>query len=308
MKWIDLCLISEQEQNAIQVLKTIVLRNLLGETIYMNDLDIMPLQQDTWLFFKDKYNEYHFVESGWDVRLISTNHPPLCSSVDYHKIVYFLSSVYQGLQGDKWLKLKSVLFQLRNEYPNYCENCVQLDNQNISIVCKKFISSPINNLHQAKNYIDRHCKYMQTLFEQTQQHDLIYLIVKETFTNIQQQYRDCILNNNTDKIVNYFRRDLINKLYENKLSFLSFKNIDFDDWLICLLYMQESQLCFPDTTNFEHMMYKLWILLNLYFTEKPTLKSVNIFLYPNEEIEFDEEEMDKIRCTHPLLRGSLLNS
>lgn len=310
MKWRDLCFLPEQEWNAIQVLKYVTLRNLLGETLYMDRLDLVPLPEERWFFLRDEYGEYHFVASGWDSRGVLGEEEFVCPHRDFHKMVYFLSGVHEGLQDKRWSRLRQMIYQLRGEYPAYCHHCKRRTAQlaQLPTVCRPFLHSPLENMENATPYVRRHCEYMHSLLKQTQQEGVLCAIVKDTFDLIKDHYRESLLQNNTAGIISLFRRDLISRLYERKLSFLSFQDIDFGDWLVCLMYMEESQCTAEDDTDFRQMVYKLWILLNLYFTERPARSQpVRVFLYPAEEMELDQGDMESMLSTHPLLRGSLLS-
>lgn len=313
MKWKDLCFIPGQEQSVIQILKYIVLRNLMGEVIYMDGVDLLPHHEWRWFFFRDKYQEYHFVDMprGWDCRNHHVVSLPSCHHTDFHRIVYFLSGVFEGLVGDRWARLRQMIVQLRKEYDVYCRVCDQLQSQlcRLDPLCKDFLHAPFQET--ALPYIQQHCSYMKCLMDQTQQYRLLCDVLHASFEQVKDVYRTSILQGDSSAVIASFRREVIGRLYERRLSFLSFKDIDFGEWLACLLYMEESQQPMPDTTNADAMMYKLWVLLNLYFTERPIVgrpEGVRSFLFPCEELEFTTEEMDALLSVHPLERGLVLSS
>lgn len=308
MKWRDLCLLREQEQNAIQILKYVTLRNLLGDTIYIHNIELSPMAGEKWFFMQDSYGEYHFVASRWEVVPGADRDELLCHHEDFHRIVYFLSGVYEGLQDPRWSSLRQMVYQLRNEYPIYCSHCKRRSSQlsQVPPSCHAFIHSPLVSIENATVYINRHCVYMDMLLRQTKQEQVIYRIVKDIFSEIKSSYAESLFHGDAAEVAVLFRRNMINRFHEQKLSFLSFQGIDFNDWLLCLMYIEESQCESEDQTNFRQMIHKLWILLNLYFTERPNIQGVKVLIYPAEEIELNEEDMDMMLSTHPLLRGTLL--
>ena len=69
MKWADLYLVPGQEKECIQILKCIVLYNIIhykDGIVYMDQIDVQPKksQQKEWVFQTDQDGELHFYETS----------------------------------------------------------------------------------------------------------------------------------------------------------------------------------------------------------------------------------------------------
>jgi hypothetical protein len=321
MKWADLCLVPGQEKDCIQLLKCIVIYNIIHYTnniVYMNNIDVQPRSISTveWWFMKDDHDDLHFCESPqtWTYTIKPSSSDFDCVNTDCHQIAYFLSCVFEGIRNKpSYDRMNRMIFELRKEFPLSCKLCEEKKKQ-LKVLDPSigpFMKGPYTNLKKACKYTERHAFYMNKLLSQTRQTDEVTDIIQQVYDGIKKKYLKSIKDGTELETVALFRRNMIDK-FRTKMSFISTRTIDFNEWVYCLIYLEQLQPQNVDTdTNqtFIYMLKKLWLLLNLYFVDEEMDDSVTPSMYIVEMdqmrqlIDMEAEDLIELKKTHPILRG-----
>jgi hypothetical protein len=205
-----------------------------------------------------------------------------------------------------------MIFELRKEFPLCCGYCEEKKKQ-LEVLgpsIEPFMKGPYTSLKKACKYAERHTFYMNKLLSQTRQTDEVTDIVRQVYDGIKKKYLKSIKDGNEVETVALFRRNMIDK-FRTKMSFISTRTIDFNEWVYCLIYLEQLQP--PQSVDgdqtFMYMMKKLWLLLNLYFVDEEMDESVTPSMYiiemdqSRQWIEMEVEDLKELKKTHPILRG-----
>lgn len=273
--------------------------------IFMRDVSLFPQGEEkiVWKFKKDEYDDLHFVQlpKAWRIDISENEIEFGCAGKELHYCVSFLFELFESTRDLKeWKKLNVMIILLRKEFNDSCVLCEQKNRIDPLYHC--FLVGLFLKNHDA--YIERHCHYAKKILSQTRKKigcDLMILI-RDAFNKV----RDLELDIKDKSIL--FKRFIMEDL-RKVISFVHVREIDFNEWLNCLLYLYKMQMSNlqADGISFQSLMKKMWILLNLYFTEA-RIDSHNIDLYEEDTpIELDDQEdLLQLKNSHPLLRGSML--
>lgn len=298
-------MVKGQASECLQVLKYIVLLNMLHpeRLIMMSRVRLLPKDDDrvVWEFKKDANGDLHFIElpSEWLIDIVEGDACFTCPYENLHAAVSFLYEIYECTQGlQEWKKLYMMIVHLRDELPTACDLCTQ--KMTMDPLYHPFLQTAL--LPGCDKYIERHCHYTRKIMIQTrkQMNDEILKIIQHSFNEIKEVELDI-----REKSL-LFKRLVLEDL-RKIISFVQTKEIDFTEWLTCLLYLDKRRSSAPSGT-FQGLMTKMWILLNLYFTETRLESTENLHLYEDTmPIELDDpEDLQELLSTHPLKRSSIL--
>lgn len=322
MKWADLCMVPGQEHNCIQIIKYVVMHNIVHPQSFISMTNIElhnKVSSIDWIFMQEFGGEYLFCEmpSCWRVNIVQESmFGSTCDFHTFHRTVHFLNSVYKGVRSrPEWKKLLQLVAMLRSELPKYCALCHERAHQleKLPPMINEFIRHPVSDLEKTILLANKHHNYMTFLFQQTKHHKDITEIIRQSFEKIKSLYTESLLSDiPDDTAVTGFRRNVIESLRQ-RFSFITTKPIDFKEWLYCLFYMDQLQINTVEEYDWTtYIMKKIWLLLNLYFTEKQKSDAQEIHIYIQEwetiieEIEMDTEDVERMKGIHPIERPGLL--
>lgn len=298
MKWADLCCVAGQEQDCLQILKYLVLMNLASITpIFLDRVVLHPKPVPTpidWVFVLVRHpaqdeGEFLFCElpRSWTIRFQSKSPvvEPRCTDAHVHHIARFLHDIHAGVKSrPQWERLVRLITMIRAEFPARCVACRE-GNETVPNV---------------------NAMFMDILCQQTQRHERVQQIIDDALQTHQASYSMSPDPVAKDTVVTSFRRDVMDALCR-EFPFITTKAIDFGRWLHCLCHLMQSH------ETLHAFWLKLWILLNLYFTEprSASKREVRVFLQREhmilEEVDIDPDDtvwMDQ--RVHPLKRPMMV--
>lgn len=305
MKWSDLLLVKGQASDCLQTLKYVILLNMLNPEMrtMMSSIHLTPKDDDStvWEFKKDNNGDLHFVQLPleWVINIVPGDARVACPFENLHSAVFFLYEIYESIKPlPEWKKLFMMILRLRSELPTNCDLCMSKTSTD-PLYHPFMVDAPSP---ECDKYVERHCHYARKIILQTrkQVRDEILCIIKRSFEAV----KDLEFGLREKSLL--FKRQVLEDV-RKLISFVQTREIDFTEWLSCLLYLDKRRSPEPGV-SFQSLMTKMWILLNLYFTEARLESTENLCIYEDStliEIE-DPGDLEELLSTHPLKRSSIL--
>jgi len=267
---------------------------------------------------------------GFSVRPVEISDDPIgkCVYQDHHNLSMFFHHV-ATLSHTRFPDMHRLFNQLHLEASFQCTFCaykrhvvsrwVEALQQKYSLLTgfcvESFVHGTLPQETDGVELLDIHASSLQTLFSQIRSPLLrqkIVCILYRVFYCMKENVDEALRLDDDEKLekaVHAFKRHVVQDLQTTCL-FIKTKNIDFQRWLLSLVYFTSLQSVSPSEGLSDpfQMLKKAIVLLSLFFHEKRVLTEDTRFfietLTKKSEIKVDIERFDRI---HPFLRGEYVS-